>query len=185
MLAYLTLIEDREDKLRFEDIYHRYYRQMILVANGVLGNMTDAEDAVQDALLRIARNISAVHDREDWAIRGYVLTIAKNSALKLRDKAKRQTRLLQEVQNRETENSSLFEQIQKSLDYDTLLRCLNRLEPLYRDILMLIYLQEMSVREVSDLLGRREDTVRKQLQRGRARLAALCTEEGMCFDNDE
>ena len=54
----------------------------------------------------------------------------------------------------------------------------------YRQVLTLAYLQEMSPREVADILGRKEDTVRKQLYRGRKLLMDFCKKEGINFGSE-
>ena len=82
LMFYMALIDDKEDQCRFERIYYSYRKQMVLVADRVLHNQSDAEDAVQDALVRIARNIANV-PRDEKVERAYVLTAAKNAALNM------------------------------------------------------------------------------------------------------
>ena len=60
LFLYMTMIEEQADQIRFEQIYHGYRKQMLAVANRVLRNPEDAEDAVQNALLGIARNIKSI-----------------------------------------------------------------------------------------------------------------------------
>lgn len=180
----LRLIEEPEDQLRFDRIYHSYYKQMLVVACRVLNNMEDAEDAVQDALLRIARNISSVHNRESWAVRGYVLTITKNSALKILEKNRRRApsgRYPDPVPPREEE---VFDRVVNALDYELLLRAVRHLDPIYRQVMILVYLQKQTPKEAADILGRKEDTVRKQLNRGRKLLLELCNKEGLNYGNE-
>ncbi len=180
----LTLIEEQADRIRFEDIYNGYYKQMLIVAGRVLDNTEDAEDAVQDALLRIARNMTALRNREDWAIRGYVLTVAKNAALQIQNRNRRHCKKPDSQATPMEENDEVFQQVINSLDYDLLLRAVRHMDHRYRQVLTLAYLQEMSPREVANILGRREDTVRKQLYRGRKLLMDFCKKEGINFGSE-
>ena len=53
MLIYLQMIESEEDKSKFEAIYNKYRYLMFSVANRVLNNQYDAEDAVHQAFISI------------------------------------------------------------------------------------------------------------------------------------
>ena len=54
LTLYLTLLDDEEDKNLFENLYYSYRKQMITVAQSVLQDSSDAEDAVHEVFLRIA-----------------------------------------------------------------------------------------------------------------------------------
>ena len=177
----LTLMEEQSDRIRFEDIYNGYYKQMLMVATSVLDNSEDAEDAVQDALLRIAKNMTALHNREDWAIRGYVLTVAKNSALQIRKRNMRRCPKTVSPQTERIEEDVVFLQVINSLDYELLYRAVRHMDYRYRQVLTLVYLQGMSPKEAARVLGRKEDTVRKQLYRGRKLMMDFCKKEGINF----
>lgn len=69
LLLYTAMIDDECDRLRFEDIYYNYRKQMLYVAQGVLHDAHEAEDAVQVALLGIARQIRSVPAEEPKIIR--------------------------------------------------------------------------------------------------------------------
>lgn len=58
MLLYLQMIEEPEDKHKFQQVHDRYLGLMLHAARRVLGNAQDAEDAVQEAFSAIAKNIS-------------------------------------------------------------------------------------------------------------------------------
>lgn len=186
MLAlYTAMIDDESDQLRFEDIYHRYHKQMVLVAMKVLNNMEDAEDAIQTALLGIARQIKSVPAGNDRALRAYVLTAAKHAALNLVPQKKRRENTIELSELPLASTEDLFEQVAASQDYQLLLRSMKQLEPPYREILMLTFVQELSVNQIAALLGRKPGTVRQQLNRGKKLLVAICRKEGMCYEPKE
>ena len=64
MLIYLQMIETDEDRQKFIQLYETYRGLMFYVANRILHNTEDAEDAVHQAFLSIIENldkISMVH----------------------------------------------------------------------------------------------------------------------------
>lgn len=182
LLLYTVMIEDKPDQLRFEQIYFAYRKQMLFVANRVLHNTHEAEDAVQNALLSIAKNIKTVPQDEN-TVRAYVLTAAKNAALSLLPHKQHRDSILDISDLNVAGEADLFRQVMHCQDYALLLRIIQQLEPHYREVLMLVYVQEQSIKGAAQILCRKEDTVRKQLQRGKQKLIELCKKEGMCFDN--
>jgi len=57
---YVDMIPSRKDQIRYDQIYFEYRKQMYAAAFRILRNKEDAEDAVQNALLGIARNMHLV-----------------------------------------------------------------------------------------------------------------------------
>lgn len=179
--VYLNMITDQPDKLRFEHLYRSYHKQMLIVASRILRDSNDAEDAVQDALLGIARNIASLRSMDERSLRAYVLTTAKNAALKILNRNQKAEETERILELNYSESETLFQAVLNSMDADLLLRAMRQLDPLYRDVLLLTYVRELSLQETAAILGRKEETVRKQLYRGRKLLVDLCRKEGLNF----
>ncbi len=58
LVYYLQMMDTPEEKIRFEQIYLNYRGLMYRVAEGVLHNCQDAEDAVYNAFLRIIKQFN-------------------------------------------------------------------------------------------------------------------------------
>ena len=181
LLMYTAMIDDLPQKIRFERIYETYHMRMLFVALKVVHNMQDAEDAVQNALLGIAKTIKTV-PQDEKIEKAYVLTAAKYAALTIVQKRlpREYTQDISEMDIAVSEN--LFEKVASSQNYELLLRAIRKLESPYREVLMLVYVQELSIKAAAETLCRKEETVRKQLQRGKKLLIERCKEEGMCLD---
>ena len=185
LFLYMAMIEEQADQIRFEQIYHGYRKQMLVVANRVLHNTEDAEDAVQNALLGSAKHIKSIPASDERTVRAYVLTAAKNAALSLLPGKQRRDSQLDISELSLAGEEDLFRQVLNSLDYDLLLRAMQQLEAPYREVLLLVYVHEHGPKAAADILFRKEETVRTQLKRGKKRLIELCRKEGMCFGQDE
>lgn len=181
LMFYVAMIEAEPDQQRFERIYNRYHMQMIRVALYVLHNMADAEDAVQNALYGIAKNIQSV-PQDEKVEKAYVLTAAKYAALSIAPKKQFQDSMLDFSKVEISSTESLFDRVVNNENYELLVRAIRSLETPYREVLMLVYVQEQSIKAAAEILCRKEDTVRKQLLRGKKKLIDLCAKEGMCFD---
>ena len=171
-IAICTVIpNDSESQMKFEYIFNSYAKQMIYVANRILGNRQDAEDATQEALLRIAANIKSVDTTDESRAKSYVLTAAKNAAkdiLKARS-ARAKTVDIESAYEIYEEDSSLG--VIENAGYEEILDCIRELDPIYRDVLYYHLAEEMSGKEIASLLGRKYGTVKMQIKRGKAILA--------------
>lgn len=174
MFALFTaMVEAPAERMRFEEVYHQYVHQMLAVAQRILKNNSDAEDAVQNALIGIARNIDRLPTADPKVTRAYVLTAAKNAALSMLPQKQFCDNLLDIDELNVAAVDNAFETIVQSQDYQRLLSAIRQMEPIYRDILLLMYVYDHSLNETASLLQRKPETVRKQLYRGKRLLAKL------------
>ena len=185
LVCYLAMIDREEDAQRFSGLYFAYQKQMLQVALGVLRNQEDAEDAVQTALLCLAQHIRDL-PTEEKPLRAYVLVAARNAALSmLRSKKKEGTQISLEDLPLAAAEDDLFQKVVRSQDYALLLRSIRQLDPRYRDVLMLLHVQGLSIREAAAVLHRRPKTVRQQANRAKRLLLKICQKEGLCLDEAE
>lgn len=175
------LQEKQDDDSLLEGIYADYKSQMLYVARQILGNDADAEDAVHDALLSIAKQQGSLPHDDPRLVRSYVLTAAKNSAINIRDRYIRRDResIVDPEDPRLSADDRLFERVTASMDYSTLIDAMLKLPDKYREVMMLHYVHEMKLREIAEFLGRKESTVHQQITRGKKQLVELCKKEGL------
>ena len=70
---YLSMVETEAEKIRLHHIYVAYNKLMLRIAQDILGNREDAEDAVQNAFLGIAKCLNRVPSEENPdLLRAYV-----------------------------------------------------------------------------------------------------------------
>ncbi len=148
----------------FKEIVLAYQKQMLFVAERILHNRHDAEDAVQTALLRISQQNLP---QNEHTLRAYVLTAARNAAFDLLPKQSKEVDIEQVVA---VSSEDLFEKIAISDDYNRLLTAIECLPIKYKEVLMLRYVQELEPKQIAKLLGRTRGTVHKQIARAKALL---------------
>ncbi len=185
LFMYAAMIDSETDQLRFADIYNGYGKQMLLVAKRILNNHEDAEEAVQSAFLGIAQRIKSVPSDDPKKLRAYVLTAAKNAALSMLPKKQQRDSFVDISEMSIATDEDLFQQVMLSQDYDLLLRAMQQMPSPYREVLLMICVQEQRIKDTAVILHRREGTVRQQLNRGKKLLVELCQKEGLCFERKE
>lgn len=181
LMMYLSLVETAEEQSLFEQIYYTYRKQMFFVANGILNDKILAEDAVQEAFLGIAKQISLFRDMPDNKVKAYVLTAAKNAAINLskqEQKFQQHHTGIDQTAIGSYQDQVLDEQIYK--ETDQIIRSVIATLPAFqRDILMLRYSNHMNCTQIAIALGRKSSTVRKELSRARRALRERCKKEGI------
>ncbi|MGM9637430.1 MAG: RNA polymerase sigma factor [Eubacteriales bacterium] len=155
-----------EDTELFNRIYDDYHRQMEYVAYEVLQNRQDAEDAVQDAFLALSAHLDTLKNMEDFRIYYYVTETARNKAIDLLRKRK-YSLSYDEIIERTDDSEDFTDRIAAKDAADEMLEYIRQLPEHYREVLSLSYVNELNSKQIAEILGRSDTTVRKQLQRGR------------------
>ena len=158
---------------KIEYIVQTYQKQMLFVANRILHNLHDGEDAVQTALLRISQQCHKLPEHEE-ALRAYVLTAARNAALDLLPKQSKDADIDRIIT---VSSDDLFEKLATTEDYKRLLASIDRLPTIYKEVLMLRYVQELETKQMAKLLSRPRATIQKQIARAKAMLIQLYEKE--------
>ena len=150
---------------------------MYRAAYDVLGNRADTEDAVMDAMCRIVRNEDKFAGLPDADIHALAAIYARNTAIDLYKKNRRQAYPEEELPE-EADFSASPEFIVTEADAaDRLLLLIGQMPPSYRDVLLLRIRYGMNNREIAQTLGIRGGTVRTRMSRAREMLKKELSEE--------
>ena len=156
----LMMVDTPEEKRKFVILYENYRYLMLKVAVDILHDYQLAEDAVQEAFVRVAKHMENVGQPEETAAKRYLITITKHAAI---DLYRRRNRL----QSREIYMDELPEETGQ-LTYMApeeehgVLDILKNLPPKYRDIFLLKYSAHLENREIARICGLREGTIRQK-----------------------
>ncbi|HEX9200226.1 MAG TPA: RNA polymerase sigma factor [Acidobacteriaceae bacterium] len=159
---------DERDR-RFAELAERHARFMFRVAHGLLRSVQDAEDAVQEALLKLYRtdgwlemeDEKAFLARTVWRVGLDVVARRPKGIEPLDDGAGREFAAVGD-----SAEQSLVEHDQRAL----LRSLIDRLPEYLRQPLVLSAIEEMTSREVAIAMGIPEGTVRTRVMRARAEL---------------
>ncbi len=172
---YLALIDSEEDQIKFQEIYESYRKQMWYTAKDILQDNHLAEDAVHDAFLGIAKNFSKVKSFNESGIRAYVITCAHNSALKYIKKNK--TADIISIDGVfSLEDMKATEEMYEHETAELAASILEKMPPLYSEVMYLRFIAEMTDKEIALQLNRKETAVRQQIMRGRKMFIELLKE---------
>lgn len=166
LVFYTLLIEEESDKAKFEKIYTLYRKKMWYAASSVLNDSHLAEDAVHNAFIGIAKNMKRIEDADSQKTLSYVITATKNAAIDILRKNKGiQETDIDELYDVSDKESSSFYKAFEAEDFIT--KTLAAMPAVYRDVLYLLIVEQMTEKEIAELLGRKPGTVHQQVRRGR------------------
>lgn len=170
---YLSILETDQKKSQFEELYIKYKNRMYSIAYSILNNKEDAEDSVQQAFLAIANNFKKLKQLPCDELEAYIVVIIRNLSFDLFKKNKRSADQLSELDEQQAVDVSFFENIQ----YNRLIEMISGLPPKYKDIFFLYYPEELSAKEVAEILGISTFNVYKRLERAKKLLKAELLKE--------
>jgi RNA polymerase sigma-70 factor, ECF subfamily len=152
----------------------QYATTLYRVAFSVLHNQSDAEDAVQEAFLRVLRHretLGEIRDHRVWLIR-----IVWNVVLdrKRRSKTRPETDDVADLARVLPANGlSAEDRAAAAQHHAHVLACVEKLPAREREVMMLSAFEELSSVEIAAVLGVTESSVRSRLFRARNLLAEL------------
>ncbi len=159
-----------ESTRKLEKIYEIYKNRMYIAACRVLNDPLLAEDAVHDTFIALSRNTEKIKDINSVSTASYVIKAAKNTALNMVKKNSRESLLPFDRDINEEADDSMLDRVCERESVESIVRAILSLSEKYRDVLSLYYLNECTVSQIADILGRKETTVKQQLSRGRKKL---------------
>ncbi|EOL43408.1 sigma-70 family RNA polymerase sigma factor [Enterococcus caccae] len=158
------------DTNALEKILQKNHEYIYKMAYIYIGNKEDALDIMQEATFQSLKSIHTL--KEPSYFLTWFCTIMARQASKM---------INQKVKIRELQNIPEFEELKDpSLDKNQVidvLQAVTSLEDKYRLVLQLFYYQELSVKEISDLLVMPIGSVKTNLKRGREALRKALGED--------
>lgn len=161
----LMMIDTPEDKRKFVILYDKYRHLMMKTALDVLHDPYLAEDATHNAFVSLACNIDKVDESKSIPTKLYLIACARNAAIDLYRKRRSQVKtetMLEDV----VEKDGYATYIESDLE-NGVLDILKNLPLKYRDVFMLKYVNHMENREIAEVCGILEGTVRQRIARGK------------------
>lgn len=168
------------DRAALGILIQRYLTLVYRFAYRIVGNAYDAEDIAQETFVKVWKHLKRFDERKSF--KTWMLSIAKNTALDFLKKKKAVPfsslvdgegghAPIEEVADSEMLPSELFDRADLVSFFAAVFA---KLSPHYRVVLTLHYNEQLSFREIGEVLGEPLHTVKSRHRRAIIALRALC-----------
>ncbi|MGN0484986.1 MAG: RNA polymerase sigma factor [Lachnospiraceae bacterium] len=148
-----------------ESCYQLYEQKMYQAAYRILQDRELAEDAVQEAFLKLMRQKTYFENPESDDCKKYLITVIKHAAIDLYHKKKKEQDLLYFPSEEETfDRTFVAPESEEEIDLNELIA---PLPPKYHSVVTCLTLKQLSVKETAKELHLTESTVRKRFERAK------------------
>nr|WP_276358065.1 RNA polymerase sigma factor SigW [Cohnella sp. YIM B05605] len=174
MDARLARLARKGDQRAFAELVSMYKDKLYHLAYRMIGNRQEAEDVVQDAFLRVFKNLDRYDENQKFST--WIYRIATNLCIDRLRKRRNVYSLDSESSEHEgldgyamlpsdertPESELLLSETQKIVQ-----EAMDTLPAKYKGVMVLRYMQDLSLQEISDVLGMPVTTVKTRVHRGR------------------
>ena len=153
----------------FGELCQRYYDSLVATANSILPDRHLAEDAAQEALTAVCRNLAKLKKPERFG--PWVGAICRNVAKDMLRQQRRQQEPVETDAGSEPDCQS--DEREAMLD-----KALQQLPQHLREVIFLRFYNEMSYRQMVKILGVTEQAIDGRLRRAKKKIAEYLTKKG-------
>lgn len=169
-----------KDKSIINKIYEDYYSWLIKRAYNILGDISVCDDIFNDCVIGWINNIETLERMSDTELRAYVVKSVDNACFAYLKKKSKVVVSIDEttsVDNHEDDNQNVDLMIEKKYTYEVMKGALLKLPERDREMIIMKYKLELKDREIADVMGIKENSVRMTVRRCVQKLGKLMEEE--------
>ena len=164
----------------FDVLVTRYRRAMLTIAQQIVRNPTDAEDVVQDALLRAFEALPQLSDLNRFG--AWLHSITRNRALRYHKNASRYQPQedMEPYVNRQTDTSATdpADIVERELTLQAIRDAIQELPTDYQAVIELYYWAEMPQKRIAEFLSLPLTTVKWRLHKAKELLKTILEKQG-------
>lgn len=179
--AYLMLINSKREKIKFEEFYNKHSNFFLNYAQKFLKDRTKAEEAVHEAFLNMLENKEKYIDKPEKELRRLVTVLVRWRTLDLiRREDKISKSPIDEVEIYLEDNKKpVEEKVELQSELEIMSRYLKELDEITKQILIMKYVEDMSYREIGEIMGLTEGNARVKAYRGKEKIRNKMVKDGV------
>ena len=180
LLFYESTLKIRGDNLEFTSeqryengklslLYNTYENKMYSIAYSILNNVEQAEDAVQDAFMKLIPYLHKIIIIDSLKTKRLVILTIKNVAIDKYRRNKKETQLFTEEADEAlpSDDTHSLPSVKNIEDRQMVVQILSNLQPIYREILQYRCFYSLTYKEISALLNISEAVAAKRYERAK------------------
>lgn len=170
----LYTILSQKDPEAYGKLYDLYIEKIYRFILFKVNNREEAEDLTSDVFLKVWNYLLGEKGKEVTSVSGLFYSVARNVVIDFyRQRAKKPTCSLDQVLELASDDGREKEKKEAKQDITALLKSLESLKQDYQEIILLRYIDELSIKEIAIIIGKSSTNVRVLLHRAIKKLQEL------------
>lgn len=182
MIVYFNVLETEADRDVCQKLYEENKQKLFRIANKILQNTADAEDAVQICFSKIIDDFKDYRDMPYEELAVLCQTIVKHDAIDIIREHKKMVNFTDEVHLGEDDIVSatpdILEQLVERYEKDLVVQAIMELKEEERELMYLQYVSELKPKEIAKLFDTTSSAIRKKTLKCRNKLAKILEDYG-------
>lgn len=160
----------------FTTLYRRYAGKVFAKCISMLSDEAQARDAVQDIFIKVYLNLSRFSEQSSFST--WLYSITYNFCIDLIRKKKKIPVLLSDDIGRigDTPEVDIPDSVLLEMKHDRLEKVLAQMQEGDRIILLMKYMDDMSIKDIADFFQKTESAIKMQIMRAKQKAQAIYTE---------
>ncbi len=159
-----------KDKEVFSEIIKRYQNKIFNYVNYLTQDQEKTKEIVQETFIKCYINLNGFNIKKKFS--SWLYRIAHNETMNFFNKNKKQISLNEKINL--SDDYNIEEELVKKEIKKNLEKCLEKLPIIYKETIILYYLEERSYEEISDILKIPIGTVSVRINRSKSLLKKIC-----------
>lgn len=163
-------VKEEKPKNKLELLYDTYENKMYGIAYSILKNVEQAEDAVQDAIIKLMPQLETINRIESFKTKRLVMYTVKNIAIDRYRRNRKESQLFVEEMddNGLCDNNNSIPSVKSVEDRHLVTQILSSIPEKYKEIIQYRCFYDLSYKEIGSILNIGEDTAAKRYERAKA-----------------
>lgn len=168
----IARIDDNDDRAFMENVFITYRRLMYRVALDYVNSITEADDVINTACMRLYNKISTIRCLTSNSLKPYVVSTTRNSALNYLKAEKRHSSRRDFFSDETIEKTSAYNEdvedyVLHRIAIGDVREAIGRLPKREKEVMLMKFYYNMPNNEIAELLGITDNNVRGVLMRAR------------------
>ncbi|MBN1898973.1 MAG: RNA polymerase sigma factor [Spirochaetes bacterium] len=150
------------DKRSLERLYQKYKKNLFKLIWCYVQNLQDTEDILQQIFEKLIKNIHKYKKRQNCQFKTYLYRVTINHCKDFLKRRKLQNLFTAEALRESGEDDKRLKDIEEACVIDTIRRSVKALPGIYRDVVILIFFENLSYQDVAHILNKPLGTIKSR-----------------------
>lgn len=165
------MVETDDPKALLDELMTAYGKEVWNYAYSITRKRDLADDIAQEVFIKVYRHINAF--RRDASVKTWLLTITRNTAIDFQRSAFFRKVTLSDWLEERGERRSVEQEAMEKFAVNEMWKMVLKLPTKYREAIILFAHHQLSMKEMADVLGVTEGTVKSRLFHARQKLSKM------------